>query len=48
MAMKILMVGDAYPWPPTTGSHLRMRTTLEALCDTGEVDFFCFYDARQA
>jgi glycosyltransferase involved in cell wall biosynthesis len=46
-AMKILMVGDAYPWPPTTGSHLRMENAARALSELGEIDLFCFYDARQ-
>ncbi|MGA8727003.1 MAG: glycosyltransferase family 4 protein [Acidimicrobiales bacterium] len=46
--MRFLMVGDAFPWPPTTGSHLRMANTVRALSEMGKVDLFCFYDARQA
>ena len=46
--LRFLMVGDAFPWPPTTGSHLRMANTIRALSEMGKVDLFCFYDARQA
>jgi glycosyltransferase involved in cell wall biosynthesis len=45
--MKFLMVGDAYPWPPTTGSHLRTANTIRALAEIGDVELYCFYDARQ-
>lgn len=41
------MVADAYPWPPTTGMHLRLLNTIKALTELGETDLFCLYDARQ-
>ena len=46
--MKLLMVADSFPWPPTTGSQLRMMTTIQALAEMGDLDLFFFYDARQA
>jgi glycosyltransferase involved in cell wall biosynthesis len=46
--MRFLMVADSYPWPPTTGSHLRLANTLTALAGRADTDLFCLYDARQA
>ncbi len=46
--MKFLMVADSYPWPPTTGSHLRLANTLTALTEMAGTDLYCLYDARQS
>ena len=34
------MVAFEYPWPPNSGSRLRLLTTLRALCRGGPTDFF--------
>ncbi len=38
--MRILAIGDVYPWPPRDGYRLRFASVLEALAACGEVDLF--------
>lgn len=39
---RVLVVGQGYPWPATSGSFLRLTTVLSALAGLGEVEFFAF------
>jgi glycosyltransferase involved in cell wall biosynthesis len=38
--MNILVVEKTYPWPLTSGSHIRVANVVQALARLGEVDFF--------
>jgi glycosyltransferase involved in cell wall biosynthesis len=38
--MRILVIGDVYPWPPRDGYRLRFASVVQALADCGEVDLF--------
>lgn len=38
--MNILVVEKTYPWPATSGSHIRVAGIVQALAGLGEVDFF--------
>jgi polysaccharide biosynthesis protein PslH len=42
--MRILVVGQDFPWPYTYGSHLRLAQVIEAAASIGEVDLFSFKD----
>ena len=46
--MKILVVGEDYPWPANRGGLLRLGKIIEALADLGEVDLFTLYDPRRS
>lgn len=38
--MRILVVGQFYPWPADSGARLRLANIIEALLPLGEVDLF--------
>jgi glycosyltransferase involved in cell wall biosynthesis len=38
--VNILVVEKTYPWPLTSGSHIRVANIVQALASIGEVDFF--------
>jgi len=38
--MRILAIGDVYPWPSRDGYRLRFASVLEALAECGDVDLF--------
>ncbi len=38
--MKILTVGEFFPWPTTGGGLIRLANSVEALCALGETDLF--------
>lgn len=38
--MNILVVEKTFPWPETSGSHIRVANIVRALARVGEVDFF--------
>ncbi len=40
--MKILVVGQDFPWPPRYGSHLRLAQVIEVATELGETDVFSF------
>ena len=40
--MKLLVVGQDFPWPPTYGSHLRLAQVVAAATGIGDTDVFCF------
>ena len=42
--MKILAVGELFPWPTTGGGLMRLAGWVEALAAMGDVDLFCLYD----
>lgn len=42
--MRILVVADRFPWPPTGGGQLRLAATIEALADGAALDFFFLSD----
>jgi glycosyltransferase involved in cell wall biosynthesis len=42
--MKILAVGELFPWPAEGGGLMRLAGWVEALARTGDVDLFCLYD----
>ncbi len=44
--MRILVVAEQFPWPPTGGGMIRLAKAIEAFADLGEVDLFSFYDER--
>ena len=41
------MVAEFFPWPATSGGHMRTANTVEALAELGEVDMFAFHDRRK-
>jgi glycosyltransferase involved in cell wall biosynthesis len=45
--LNILVVEKTYPWPVTSGSHIRVAGIVEALASLGEVDFFHISKAAQ-
>ncbi len=45
--MKILVVGEDFPWPPNRGGLIRLDKTIEALGELGECDLFTLYDPRR-
>jgi glycosyltransferase involved in cell wall biosynthesis len=45
--VKLLVVGDSFPWPPVTGGTIRLSNAVEALAELGDLDLFTFYDARE-
>ncbi len=40
--MKLLVVGQDFPWPPTYGSHLRLSQVIQVAARLGETDVFSF------
>lgn len=40
MTVNILVVEKTFPWPETSGSHIRVANIVRALARVGEVDFF--------
>ncbi len=40
--MKLLVVGQDFPWPPTYGSHLRLAKVIEVATALGETDVYSF------
>lgn len=38
---RVLVVGQDYPWPPVTGSLIRLEKVIEALARDADVDLFC-------
>lgn len=40
--MKILVIGQEFPWPPTSGSPMRLIEVIKAASEIGETDFFSF------
>lgn len=38
--MRILVIGQVYPWPATFGGRMRLATTIDALGSLGIVDLF--------
>ena len=40
--MKLLVVGQDFPWPPTYGSHLRLAQVIDVAASLGETDVFCY------
>ncbi len=45
--MKILVVGEDFPWPANRGGLIRLGKIIEALAALGEVDLFTLYDRRR-
>jgi glycosyltransferase involved in cell wall biosynthesis len=45
--MRILVVADFFPWPPTNGGLLRLANSIEALGQIGEVELFSLFDERK-
>jgi polysaccharide biosynthesis protein PslH len=45
--MRILVVGDDFPWPANRGGLIRLSQSIEALSTLGEVDLFTLYDRRR-
>lgn len=43
--MKILVVGQDFPWPSTYGSSLRLGQVIQVASSLGETDFFSFYSS---
>jgi glycosyltransferase involved in cell wall biosynthesis len=46
--LKILVVGEDYPWPANRGGLIRLGKVIEALGELGEVDLFTLYDRRRS
>ena len=44
--VKVLVVGDSFPWPTETGGQIRLATAVSALSELGDLDLFTFYDKR--
>jgi glycosyltransferase involved in cell wall biosynthesis len=42
--MKILLVAEDFPWPPTGGGLIRLAKIIEAVSALGEMDLFTLYD----
>ncbi len=40
--MKLLVVGQDFPWPPRYGSHLRLAQVIEVATELGDTDVFSF------
>ncbi len=40
--MKLLVVGQDFPWPPRYGSHLRLAQAIEVATELGDTDVFSF------
>lgn len=45
--LKILVVGEDFPWPANRGGLIRLGKVIEALAELGEVDLFTLYDRRR-
>jgi hypothetical protein len=45
--MKILVVGEDFPWPSNRGGLIRLGKTIEAVSQLGETDLFTLYDPRR-
>lgn len=45
--MRILVVGDDFPWPANRGGLIRLAEVIEAVCVLGETDLFTLYDPRR-
>src|ERR1017187_4594034 len=45
--MRILVVSDFFPWPPSNGGLIRLARSIEALSEIGDVDLFSLYDQRR-
>ena len=40
--MKLLVVGQDFPWPPTYGSHLRLAQVIDVASTLGQTDVFSY------
>ena len=40
--MKLLVVGQDFPWPPAYGSHLRLAQVIDVATSLGETDVFSY------
>ena len=45
--MRILVVGENFPWPANGGGLIRLANTVEVLSGLGEVDLFTLCDPRR-
>jgi glycosyltransferase involved in cell wall biosynthesis len=45
--MRILVVGENFPWPANGGGLIRLANTVEALAGLGDVDLFTLCDPRR-
>ena len=45
--VKLLVVGEDFPWPANRGGLIRLGKIIEALAALGEVDLFTLYDRRR-
>jgi hypothetical protein len=45
--MRILVVGENFPWPANGGGLIRLAYSIEALAGMGDVDLFCLCDPRR-
>lgn len=45
--MRVLVVGDSFPWPANGGGLIRLANTVEVLAGMGEVDLFTLCDPRR-
>jgi polysaccharide biosynthesis protein PslH len=40
--VRILVVGQTFPWPPTSGAKIRLANVISALAALGQTDLFAF------
>jgi glycosyltransferase involved in cell wall biosynthesis len=45
--MRILAVGEMFPWPPNGGGLIRWGKAIEALSELGDLDLFTLRDVRR-
>jgi hypothetical protein len=45
--MRTLVVAHEYPWPSSSGSRLRLLTTLHGLCKDGATELFSITSVRR-
>ena len=45
--MRILVVGENYPWPANGGGLIRLANSIEVLAGLGDVDLFTLCDPRR-